>query len=103
VIGVPTLRCPVCPLCGEPPTIILAGAVQAFCGNDSCRAMCWNPSDTAAGNLRVNPVAEVVAVARRMRDLIAGDHPLDDADCAAAVDDLVDAVNRLDTDQEPVS
>jgi hypothetical protein len=49
------IRCPVCPLCGHDPAIVLAGAVQAFCGNDECRAMSWNPSETAAQNLHVDP------------------------------------------------
>lgn len=45
------LACPDCPLCGHPPAFILRGCVQAFCGNDDCKAMCWNPSCTQAENL----------------------------------------------------
>ncbi len=44
--------CPNCPLCGHPPAFVLVGNVQAFCGNDDCEAMCWNPSLTAAENRR---------------------------------------------------
>jgi hypothetical protein len=29
----------------------LVGDVQAFCGNDGCEAMAWNPSCTKAENL----------------------------------------------------
>lgn len=47
-----TLKSPDCPLCGHPPAFVLAGEVQAFCGNETCEAMCWNPSETAAENLR---------------------------------------------------
>jgi hypothetical protein len=43
--------CPDCPLCGHPPGLVLVGDVQAFCGNDACRVMCWNPSRTRAENL----------------------------------------------------
>lgn len=45
------LRCPFCPFCGDPPAFILVGAVQAFCRNDDCKVMIWNPSETAAKNL----------------------------------------------------
>lgn len=44
-------RCPDCPLCGHPPALVLAGEVQAFCGNDECTAICWNPSLTRAENI----------------------------------------------------
>lgn len=45
------LVCPACPLCGGPPMFVLRGCVQAFCGNDGCEVMCWNPSLTAEENL----------------------------------------------------
>lgn len=45
------LPCPFCPLCGQPPYFVLAGAVQAFCGNEDCDVMCWNPSETAEANI----------------------------------------------------
>lgn len=41
---------PVCPVCGHPPFLVLNDE-QAFCGNDECRALMWNPSRTAAQNL----------------------------------------------------
>jgi hypothetical protein len=63
----PVLLCPVCPLCGQVPAMILAGAVQAFCGNDECRAMSWNPSETAAENLHVAADA-LPTVSSRTRD-----------------------------------
>jgi hypothetical protein len=48
----PPLACPDCPMCGDPPFMILAGAVQAFCGNEACEAWTWNPSVTRAENLK---------------------------------------------------
>lgn len=46
------LLCPDCPLCGHPPLVVLAGSIQAFCGNDDCEALCWDPSKTRAENVR---------------------------------------------------
>lgn len=46
-----SLACPDCPLCGDPPFMVLAGDVQAFCGNEACKAWTWNPSRTRAENL----------------------------------------------------
>ena len=34
---------PVCPQCGQAPA--LAFAFQAFCGNDSCPIVTWNPCE----------------------------------------------------------
>lgn len=45
-----TLRSPDCPVCGHPPQILF-GEAQAFCGNDDCNALMWNPSITPAENL----------------------------------------------------
>jgi hypothetical protein len=45
------LACPCCPLCGEPPFLVLVGAVQAFCGNEDCMVLSWNPSRCAEENL----------------------------------------------------
>lgn len=42
--------CPSCPVCGQPPRLLLHPE-QAFCGNDDCRALMWNPSLTAEQNL----------------------------------------------------
>lgn len=50
--------CPDCPLCGHPPRFVLVGGVQAFCANDACEAMCWNPSLTAADNRRDAGITE---------------------------------------------
>lgn len=33
-----------CPGCGSPPRILLTD--QAFCGNDDCHVMMWNPNKT---------------------------------------------------------
>lgn len=60
------LRCPVCPMCGELPMLILQGAVQAFCGNDDCKVWAWNPSATALENL--NDMGEV-----RISEVPSGD------------------------------
>lgn len=32
---------PVCPLCGELPQLVIS-PVQAFCGNDACKALMWD-------------------------------------------------------------
>jgi hypothetical protein len=45
------LASPDCPVCGHPPAFVLVGAVQAFCANDACHVICWNPSLTPAENL----------------------------------------------------
>ena len=45
------LKCPTCPLCGQLPMFVLVGAVQAFCGNDDCDLILWNPSETLDDNL----------------------------------------------------
>lgn len=50
-MGDPLILCPNCPLCGQPPKFVLAGAVQAFCGNDTCDLILWNPSETLDDNL----------------------------------------------------
>lgn len=41
----------VCPWCGELPYVVMGGGTQAFCANDKCDALIWNPSITAAANL----------------------------------------------------
>lgn len=52
-----TLACPDCPLCGHPPAFVLVGGVQAFCRNDECGCVCWNPSLTQRENLAdIGPV-----------------------------------------------
>ena len=42
---------PRCPLCDQPPAIMLPGATQAFCGNDDCTLLCWNPFASLDANL----------------------------------------------------
>lgn len=40
---------PGCPLCGQPPRF--AFSEQAFCGNDDCTLILWNPSLSLDDNL----------------------------------------------------
>jgi len=40
------IRTPLCPMCDEPPLWLLGGGTQAFCGNDGCPVMTWNPTET---------------------------------------------------------
>lgn len=42
--------CPNCPMCGEPPLFAM-GPTQAFCGNDDCTLILWNPSVSLDDNL----------------------------------------------------
>ena len=35
---------PTCPRCRE-PAVLLIGGTQAFCGNESCSVLMWNPLD----------------------------------------------------------
>jgi len=37
---------PNCPYCGEPPVLLLDGGHQAFCGNEDCKVLTWNPTET---------------------------------------------------------
>lgn len=48
------LRCRNCPLCGWDPHIMMSPVVHpmAFCDNDDCKALSWDPSMTAAQVLR---------------------------------------------------
>ena len=41
---------PRCPFCGEPPKFIV-GITQAFCGNDTCELLCWDPTLSLDVNL----------------------------------------------------
>ena len=36
---------PCCPLCGQPPLMVMGGWTQAFCGSDDCEALTWNPQE----------------------------------------------------------
>ncbi len=42
---------PCCPLCDEPPIWVLGGGTQAFCGNDDCPQLTWNPVVSLDQNL----------------------------------------------------
>ena len=42
---------PCCPVCGEDPVFVLGGGTQAFCGNDDCNVLTWNPTKSADENL----------------------------------------------------
>jgi hypothetical protein len=42
---------PNCPLCDQPPAIVLPGNEQAFCGNAACPVYAWNPSVSLEENL----------------------------------------------------
>lgn len=44
------ILCPRCPLCDQRSTMIIS-AVQVFCTNDACRAMCWDATQTALWNM----------------------------------------------------
>lgn len=41
---------PNCPLCGKPP-LFAVGPTQAFCGNDDCTLILWDPSLSLDDNL----------------------------------------------------
>ena len=43
---------PGCPWCGGPPLLVMGGGTQAFCGNDDCDCLTWDPSKTDAANRR---------------------------------------------------
>jgi hypothetical protein len=40
-----------CPVCGSPAVAELPFDEQAFCGNDDCPTLCWNPTLTFDENL----------------------------------------------------
>lgn len=44
---------PLCPQCDSAPYMVLGGdpPTQAFCGNDDCSTLCWNPSASLEQNL----------------------------------------------------
>jgi hypothetical protein len=91
------LVCPDCPKCGHPPAFVLAGGVQAFCGNDGgCDVICWNPSLTRAVNLAdvgtVQSPDGIVAGADPPADGAGGPHVAprpqpDDASAFAAIEE----------------
>ena len=58
MIDVPT---PDCPLCGAPPMFAVGAMTQAFCGNEECRVLSWNPRRTKAQNEADSAVIELPA------------------------------------------
>jgi hypothetical protein len=49
---------PRCPLCDREPMMMLGGGTQAFCGNDDCRLLTWDPTKSADANLANASVAD---------------------------------------------
>lgn len=47
----PDILTPRCPLCDQPPAIVIPGGIQAFCGNEDCDLWCWNPAVSLDDNL----------------------------------------------------
>ena len=45
------IRTPDCPVCSQPPVIVIPGSTQAFCGNGDCNVLMWNPSKSIDDNL----------------------------------------------------
>lgn len=37
---------PNCPYCDQPPAFVLDEGRQAFCGNEECHVLAWNPTQT---------------------------------------------------------
>ena len=48
---------PRCPLCNHLPAITIPGGIQAFCGNDDCVLLTWNPTKSLDDNLMAAGVA----------------------------------------------
>ena len=42
---------PRCPVCDSDPVMVFGGGTQAFCGNDDCSTLCWNPTHSLDKNL----------------------------------------------------
>ena len=56
----PEILTPCCPLCGEPPVMVMGCGTQAFCGNgDSCPVMTWNPTESRETFLRTAKQIEI--------------------------------------------
>jgi hypothetical protein len=47
----PEILCPDCPLCGQPPYMVMGGGTQAFCFTDDCPVFTWDPSVSLDQNL----------------------------------------------------
>ena len=51
---------PGCPMCGEPPFLLMGGGTQAFCGTrEGCPVMTWNPMDSRETFLRTAKQIEI--------------------------------------------
>lgn len=50
MVAVAEILTPGCPLCGKPPRFAV-GPTQAFCGNDDCTLILWDPSLSLDENL----------------------------------------------------
>jgi hypothetical protein len=48
---VPRVLTPRCPVCDSPPVMVFGGGTQAFCGNDDCSTVTWNPAESLDDNL----------------------------------------------------
>jgi len=47
----PRYRCLTCPMCGEPPLLLIPSITPWFCPSDDCAVLCWDPWLSAAANL----------------------------------------------------
>ena len=56
----PEILTPCCPVCGEPPFLVMGGGTQAFCGNgDGCPVMTWDPTKSREHFLRTAKQIEI--------------------------------------------
>lgn len=56
----PEAGSPCCPMCGEPPYMVMGGGTQAFCGNgEGCPVMTWNPTESRETFLRTAKQIEI--------------------------------------------
>jgi hypothetical protein len=35
-----------CPLCGQPPALVILGQQLALCGNENCKTLMWDATST---------------------------------------------------------
>lgn len=45
------IKCPTCPVCGAPPMPMSIQLGQAFCTNEDCNVLAWDPYSTKDQNL----------------------------------------------------
>ena len=56
----PEILTPRCPLCDEPPMMVMGGGTQAFCGNgEGCPVWTWNPTESREHFLRTAKQIEI--------------------------------------------